>query len=185
MRDLDHQSLQQQLEALHPASFGWALACCDRDRDEAQEVLQASYLKAIDGRARFDGAATLRTWFFGVVKLTARERRRFRVVRSSALANWFLGRSAPEPVPTPEHLSAAARTQTELNRLLARLSARQRDLLHLVFYQELTIEEAADVLGVTVGTARTHYERGKARLRKLLEGAGEEKWTSQTVTTHR
>jgi len=179
------QDLEGQLEVLHPDSFGWALACCDFDRDEAQEVLQASYLKALDGRASFGGRAALKTWFFGVVRTTAREHRRYRTVRRSALMNWFRGRPRPAPVPTPEYLSAAARTQAELHRLLARLSARQRDLLHLVFYQELTIEEAAGVMGITVGTARTHYERGKARLRSLLSGAEEAKWTSQTVTTNR
>ena len=50
------------------------------------------------------------------------------------------------------------------------LPTRQRELLHLVFYQELTIGEAADVLAISVGTARTHYERGKQRLRELLGG---------------
>jgi RNA polymerase sigma-70 factor (ECF subfamily) len=53
-------------------------------------------------------------------------------------------------------------------RLLSRLSRRQRELLHLVFYQELTVEQAAEVLRIPVGTARTHYERGKSRLRGLL-----------------
>jgi len=43
-------------------------------------------------------------------------------------------------------------------------------MMHLVFYQELSVQEAADVLGMPVGTARTHYERGKARLRSLLAG---------------
>jgi RNA polymerase sigma-70 factor (ECF subfamily) len=42
-------------------------------------------------------------------------------------------------------------------------------VLHLVFYQDLSIAEAADVMDVGLGTARTHYERGKARLRQLLE----------------
>jgi RNA polymerase sigma-70 factor (ECF subfamily) len=48
------------------------------------------------------------------------------------------------------------------------LSPRQREVLHLVFYQDLTIAAAADVLGVSVGAARVHYERGKAQLRRLL-----------------
>jgi RNA polymerase sigma-70 factor (ECF subfamily) len=42
--------------------------------------------------------------------------------------------------------------------------------MHLVFYQELSLQEAAEVLRIPLGTARTHYERGKARLRQLLSG---------------
>jgi DNA-directed RNA polymerase specialized sigma24 family protein len=38
----------------------------------------------------------------------------------------------------------------------------------LVFYQDLTIEETAKVLHISLGTARTHFERGKTRLRSLL-----------------
>src|SRR5438045_1648828 len=36
--------LEQQLEELHPASFAWALGLCGRDADDAQEVLQETYL---------------------------------------------------------------------------------------------------------------------------------------------
>jgi RNA polymerase sigma-70 factor (ECF subfamily) len=166
-------ALERELERFHPSSFGWAMVCCHWDRDEAEEVLQASYLKAIEGRARFNGHSSARTWFFGVVRQTALEKRRYHAVRSLAHRRWFMNRPESEPVPTPERLSAEAEVQTHMRRLLARLSRRQRDLLHLVFYQELTIEEAADVLHISLGTARTHYERGKARLRRLLSGAGE------------
>ncbi len=163
---------ERELEAFHPDSFGWALTCCRFDRDEAEEVLQASYLKAIDGRARFNGHSSMRTWFFGVVKRTAAEQRRRRAVRDVALLRWLRKRPAGHPVPTPEGLSDEAETRKRLKDLLSRLSTRQRELLHLVFYQEVTIEEAAGILQIAVGTARRHYERGKQRLRTLLAKQG-------------
>jgi RNA polymerase sigma-70 factor (ECF subfamily) len=167
--------LEQKLESFHTSSFGWALACCGWNREDAEEVLQASYLKAMEGRARFNGHSSTRTWFFGVVKNTAAETRRYRAVRGLALRRWFLQRPETEPVLTPETISWRVERHQALRRLLARLSPRQRDLLHLVFYQELTIEEAAGVLHVSLGTARTHYERGKARLRELLSKAGDDR----------
>ena len=166
--------LQQDLESFHPASFGWALTCCGWDRDAAEDVLQTAYLRAIEGKARFNGHSSTRTWFFGVVKRTAAERRRRLAVRGKALARWFDHRPSPRPVPTPESLSDEAEVRARLEQLLTRLSPRQRELLHLVFYQELTIEQSADVLRISVGSARTHYERGKARLREMVSGAGEQ-----------
>jgi RNA polymerase sigma-70 factor (ECF subfamily) len=164
--------LERELEDFHPSSFGWALTCCQWDREAAEEVLQTAYLKAIEGRAQFNGHSSTRTWFFGVVKRTAAEQRRHRVVRGMALSRWLRTRPTADPVPTPETLTEEAEAQGRLRAMLVQLSCRQRELLHLVFYQQLTIEEAARVLGISVGSARTHYERGKARLRRMLEGAG-------------
>ena len=167
----DH-GIENQLAEIHPSSFGWALACCGWNRQEAEEVLQTSYLKAIDGRARFNGYSSTRTWFFAVVRKTALEQRRYRAVRHGAIGRWLQGIPAPEPVATPESLSGQAEEHERLREKLMRLSPRQREVLHLVFYQDLTIEDAAHVLGISVGSARTHYERGKAQLRKLLTEAG-------------
>ena len=183
---MSNRDMQRELEAIHPSCFGWALACCGWNRDEAEEVLQTSYLKALDGRASFDGLSSLRTWFFGVVRRTAAERRRRSLTSALGLGRWLLRKPEPGPEPTPESLSRDAEERRRLRRLLDDLTPRQRDLLHLVFYQELTIEEAAGVLDVTVGTARTHYERGKARLRGLLMGAEKDdekarRRTSRTV----
>jgi RNA polymerase sigma-70 factor (ECF subfamily) len=41
-------------------------------------------------------------------------------------------------------------------------------VLHLVFYQDMTIEEASHILNISLGTARTHFARGKQQLRQLL-----------------
>ena len=169
---MDGNGIQDELAQIHPSSYGWALACCGWNHQEAEDVLQTSYLKAIDGRARFNGHSSTRTWFFAVVRKTALEQRRYRAVRHGALGRWLRGVPAPEPVATPETLSGQAEEHEHLRDMLGRLSSRQREVLHLVFYQDLTIEDAAHVLSISVGSARTHYQRGKVQLRKLLTEAG-------------
>ena len=40
--------LRAELEKLHSASYGWALSCCSRQREEAEDVLQTAYLKILE-----------------------------------------------------------------------------------------------------------------------------------------
>jgi RNA polymerase sigma-70 factor, ECF subfamily len=164
--------LEGDLAELHPASFGWALGCCNGDREEAADVLQIAYVKVLDGRARFDGSSAFKTWLFAVIRRTAAERRRGRWIRSLAFARWRTGRGAPQPSSDPEALAGSAEAARSLRDSLRALPARQRELLHLVFYEGLSLEEAAVVAGISLGTARTHYHRGKARLRTLLAASG-------------
>jgi RNA polymerase sigma factor (sigma-70 family) len=159
---------EQDLEELHPASFGWALLCCGWDRQEAEEVLQETYLKVLCASAVFDGRSSLKTWLFGVIRKTAAERRRRRWVRAIALKRWLGGQPDPPSPEDPESTARACEDREALHRALRALPARQRELLHLVFYQDLTVEEASRVLGISAGTARTHYHRGKERLRERL-----------------
>ncbi len=162
------EATAQRLEEIHLATAGWALGCCCWDREEAEEVLQMTYLKVLDGRARFDERSSFKTWLFGVVRRTAAERRRSRWMRVVAGLRWQDSRPSPPPVPTPEALLADSETSRSLRAALETLPARQREVLHLVFYQEMTIEEAARVLGISLGSARTHYHRGKAGLQERL-----------------
>lgn len=157
--------VEAKLEEHHADCFAWAMACCGRERSEAEDVLQTSYLKVLDGRAVFASRSSFRTWLFGVIRRTAAEHRRWR-----ALARFRSGALADRADPSPDAATAVAHSESSARLLatLATLTERQRQLLHLVFYQDLTIGEAAAVLGISIGTARTHYERGKQRLRELL-----------------
>jgi len=157
------------LEEHHASAFTWCLHCCRGDRFEAEDVLQTVYLKVLQGRARFSGQSAFRTWLFAVIRLTAREGRRAmtRWLRRGALS---LGMSvATDAATTPLDSLRAQEETRRIEGLLAGLSARQRDVLRLVFCHDLTIQEAAQVMGVTLGSARVHYERGKERLRKALD----------------
>ena len=166
---MDPTEAQRELEQLHSASFGWAMACCHRDRGLAEDVLQNAYLKVLDGRARFDGRAGFKTWFFAVIRRTAAdERRRSVLQRLKLLAYGEFFR--PEPVASLVSDALERADQSVLfQKTMAALPQRQREVLELVFYHDLTIEQAAEVMGVSIGSARTHYDRGKKRLRVLIE----------------
>lgn len=169
---MNSTDLLGELERLHRASFGWALWCCDHRREEAEEVLQTAYLKVLEGRAGFGGDSTLRTWFFAVILRTAREQRRRRWLRRQILDRWLTLRPDARPTPDPEAITSGSESSQTLRKALAALPARQREVLHLVFYQDLTVEEASRILGVSLGTARTHFARGKAQLRRILAQEG-------------
>lgn len=162
---LSPEQIQVELERLHPAGFTWALCCAGRNREEAEDVLQASYLKILDGSASFRGQSAFKTFLFGVIRRTAAEHRRRAAVRSLFAVRWR--RLEPEAAPAP----AAEEGATFLS-ALARLSRRQREVLELVFYQDLSIEEAAETLAISIGSARTHYARGKKRLVQWLMPGG-------------
>jgi len=163
--------LRDEIERLHGTCFGWAMGCCGHRREEAEDVLQTSYLRVLDGSARFAGEASFKTFLFAVIRRVAAERRRRDLVRGGLLARW-LRLAPPVVVEPPPDLLLSVRAE-RLRGALARLPRRQREVLRLVFQHELPIAAAAAVLGIGVGSARTHYERGKRRLRALLEGSHE------------
>jgi RNA polymerase sigma-70 factor (ECF subfamily) len=160
MPDERSGELERALASVHDAAFAWALSCCRWNRDEAEDVLQTAYVKVLDGSARFDGRASFKTWLFAVVHKTALGRRR-------AWLSFRRRRTADAPemaAPTTEPAVDRAR----LRALIAALADRQREILDLVFYHQLTIEEAAGIMGVSLGAARQHYARAKHNLAERL-----------------
>ena len=158
--------LETRLERLHEESFGWALSCCRGDRARAEDVLQSAYVRVLSGRAVYGERSLFRTWLFGVIRRVASEdhrRERTEQARTVVLEH-PAARAVVDSKARPDDFESAH----ALHAALAQLPARQREVLHLVFYQDLSIAEAAEVMEVSVGSARTHYERGKARLRTLL-----------------
>jgi len=164
---LQISDLKPELEKLHEASYGWALHCCRRNHAQAEEVLQTVYLKILQGKAIYRGESKLQTWLFAVIRKTAIGERRKQWLRTLISL----------PVTTSEDLGLEferSEMQQRFQQALAQLPARQRETLHLVFYQDLSLSEAAEVMNISLGSARRHYERGKKRLRATLDREGVE-----------
>lgn len=168
MRTPSVEDLEPQLEALHRASFAWAARCCGGNRDEAEDVLQTTYLKLLEGKARYSGRSSFKTWLFAVIRKTAADQERRRALRERLLGLFGRAQPGPEPPTAPDEASVGSEDRRRLAGALERLSPRQAQIVDLVFAHELSVADAAGVLGISVGSARTHYHRAKRQLADLL-----------------
>jgi RNA polymerase sigma factor (sigma-70 family) len=99
-------------------------------------------------------------------RVAMEESRRMRIERARTLVlEHPAAQALADENARPDDFESARALQVAMSEL----PDRQREVLHLVFYQDMSIAEAAEVMEISVGSARTHYERGKTRLRSLLE----------------
>lgn len=162
----------ENLRADHARNFGWAMACCAWQQELAEDVLQEAYLRVLDGRAVFSARASQRTWFFAVIKHVAsdiqRTQQRRNILNLQVVADAASDVTQAAQFSHSHELAEREEASAALRQALLQLSQRQREVVHLVFYGELTLEETAHALDISVGSARTHYHRAKQQLAQLL-----------------
>ena len=174
MRDSDaldnnpHVSLSA-LEAIHGQVYGWALSRCDFDTAAAEDLMQQAYVEVLSGKARFNNKSSLKTFVFAVVQNLANSR--FRRIASRMRLLRQHAQSLEAAV-----VDAVEADDDSIWPAVQALPHRQRDVIELVFCRDLTVEEASRVMGVSVGTARVHYDRAKKSLRaRLLDSLANDK----------
>lgn len=167
---MDGVELRNELERHHRDSYGWALACCQRNQADAENILQTAYLKVLDGKARFDGRSAFKTWLFSVIRRTAIDHRRREVLGRLRLVKHH--QSLVLVASGFDDAIYRSEVQTSFQQAIVELPRRQQEVLRLVFYHDLSLAEAASVMGVGIGSARTHYERGKKQLRRSMAKLG-------------
>jgi RNA polymerase sigma factor (sigma-70 family) len=155
---MEKHLLEEIIKTHHREAFFWARQCCGFDDDLAADVLQNSYLKILEGKASFAEKSSPKTWLFAVIRFSALESLR-KKPKHESLDDQVLDFEAIEDLPSPD----------SHEELLLLLPERQREVLLLVFYHQLTIEKASEVMQVSLGTARTHYDRAKKNLKSLIE----------------
>ena len=144
----------------------WAVALRTmRDREDASDALQDALLSAFRNAAAYRGDAAVTTWLHRVVVNACLDRMRRRAARPAVA----LG-DTDVPAPYDEH--AAAESRIDLAAALARLPEAQREAIVLVDVQELSVAEAAELLGVAEGTVKSRCSRGRIALARVLLGTG-------------
>jgi RNA polymerase sigma factor (sigma-70 family) len=148
--------LENLLKELHQEAYHWSRQCCSFDEDLAKDVLQLVYLKILEGKAEFKEKSQIKTWLFSVIRFTAYEegRREVQNISLESLSDLAYEEDAPE---IDDHET-----------MIKSLPDRQREVLLLIFYHNLTLEKAAEIMEISIGSVRKHYDRGKKNLKELI-----------------
>jgi RNA polymerase sigma-70 factor (ECF subfamily) len=135
-----------------------------RDADAAEDLVQETLARAYEKRHLFNTDASLRTWLFSVLHsvYVSSVRRRSAEARREKTAFELAPTSA---APDQEHAADLRRVQQALDAL----PSDQKAVLHLVAVEGFSYREAADTLGVPVGTIMSRLARGRSALRLLVE----------------
>jgi len=136
------------------------------NHDDADELCQETFLRALEGLERFKGLSSFRTWLFRIgvnLALDLLRKRRRRVVLKKALAV-KKRRSAPDAAISLE----AAEVKTLVDEALKALPPKQKAAFVLVVLGGLNYQEAAEALGVNRGTLGWLLHKARIALRKKL-----------------
>jgi RNA polymerase sigma-70 factor, ECF subfamily len=136
------------------------------DRGEAEEAVQDAFVKAYRALGRFRVGAPFRPWVLRIVANEARNRRRSAGRRAGLVLQ--AAAVSGDAAPSPETAAVEHERRTELLDGLARLEARDREVLVHRFLLELGEEETAAALGVRRGTVKSRTSRALERLRQLV-----------------
>ena len=128
---------------------------------DAEEVVQEAFFRCYLAWHRLEDPDRATAFLRSAVLNGARSRIR----RSKVAARLRLG--AP-PSPSAEQCALPHLQRAELAAFLQKLPARQRECVVLRHYVGLTEKETAEIVGVQVGSVKTHCHRGLARLAAMM-----------------
>jgi RNA polymerase sigma-70 factor (ECF subfamily) len=142
--------------------YARVLARADQDADD---LVQGALLKAYERRASFRDGADLRVWLMSILHnhfIDQTRSRRASIAREQAWTEINPGFA----LPAGEHVVRLE----QLRQAFLRLPEEQREALHVMAIEGLSVAEASTVLGIPAGTVMSRVGRARAALRLFEDG---------------
>lgn len=177
LRAGDPASFRRMVE-LHSANIYQVALKLLGDEQEAEDVLQETFLSAFEAIDRFEGRSRLSTWLYRIAYNASLMRLR----KQGTMTTFSLEQTLPEGEEStgqdsrhlvdwstvPDDLLLSAEARQEMERAIAELPESLRSTFVLRDVQGLSGQETADVLGISVQAVKNRLHRARLRLRDRL-----------------
>jgi RNA polymerase sigma-70 factor (ECF subfamily) len=146
------------------------------NQQDAEDVVQDSFLRAYKQLARFDERASFGTWLYRIAVNCSLDLVRSRKRRNELAAPANSGVDDPDPTltlpsgdPAPDRIAMSGEVRDRVAEAMTELSASERTAFVLRHFEGMCIEEVSRVLGCQPGAAKHSVFRAVQKLRRALE----------------
>lgn len=133
-----------------------------QDQGLAEDAVQETFLKAYRALPRYRGECSEKTWLTRIAINSCRDMHRtfwFRHVRWNELPDWT---ASCGPEVSEDAIAVSAE--------IARLPAKLKEAVLLYYYQDMTVNEVAQALGISQASVSERLKKAREKLRQALKG---------------
>ena len=168
----DESAFEEVYDLLAPRLYGYLVRHAG-SRERAEDIVQHTFEKIHRARGTFIGGAPVLPWAYAIARRLMidgfrRDRNEPPLPESAADEEALPCPGAGERAASPDEIVQARQTARTIERQLARLPESQRTAFELVKQEELSLAEAATVLGTTVTAVKLRLHRAYESLRTAL-----------------
>ena len=165
----DRQALSELYVRYQRPLFAYLLQLT-ADYGLAEEVLQDTLVAVWKSACGFEGRSSVLTWLIGIARRQAHNTLRQRKLPLTDLAEL---EDFPAPELEPEEAALVSVAREALAEAFRQLAPVHREVLLLIFVQELSYQETATALEIPVGTVKSRVSNARRALRVLLDAKEE------------
>lgn len=158
---MDKNDISALWDELTPKLYGYLVNTL-RDRALAEDILQTSWLKAVENLPSFKSRGIFKDSFSAWI---------FAIARNECKQHWRKsGREIPFDSSTHDVADTSDKTEISIlvDQVLSKLPETDREILRLRYIADMPMRELAKVLGLNQIAARVRLHRAKAEARKIL-----------------
>jgi RNA polymerase sigma-70 factor (ECF subfamily) len=163
----DPQAFEQLVSRYHGEVIRWAFVAIG-DRDDAEDLAQAVWLRAYQSLGDFRGASRFSTWLYRITWNLGHEMRQKQSRRGSALAQWAESDGAELNNAASDDGADAETLSNAISQCVQQLPPRQRAVLTLIDFEGRSAADVAGMLDIAEGTVRTNLFKARRAIRQRL-----------------
>lgn len=140
-----------------------------RDQQEAEDLVQETYARALKGFSSYQAGTNFRAWIFRILRNTfLTSRTGLKAAPHVSIDEESEETLLPPRQETPETILMTASTHQHIQAALERLPIPYREVILLCDVEEMKYQEIAELIGVPVGTVMSRISRARRLLRGML-----------------